>query len=61
MAMVFCPCGIFKSNLCLPRYFFSLHITLLIGPMEIVAKALEEGVNFSWDVGIRNLVVESDS
>ena len=22
MVMVFCPCGIFKSNLCLPRYFF---------------------------------------
>ena len=32
-----------------------------LGPMEIEAKALEEGVNFAWDVGIRDLVVESDS
>ena len=32
-----------------------------IGPMEIEARALDEGVNFSWEVGIRDLVVESDS
>ena len=29
--------------------------------MEIEAKALEEGVNFAWEVGIKDLVVESDS
>lgn len=32
-----------------------------LGPMEIEAKTLEEGVNFALDVGIRDLVVESDS
>ena len=26
VAMVFCPCGIFKSNLCLPRCFFAAFI-----------------------------------
>ena len=32
-----------------------------LGPLEIEAKALEEGVSFAWDVSIRDLVVESDS
>ena len=32
-----------------------------LGPLEIEAKALEEGVSFAWDISIRNLVVESDS
>ena len=32
-----------------------------LGPLEIEAKALEEGVSFAWDANIRDLVVESDS
>ena len=32
-----------------------------LGPLEIEAKALEEGVSFAWNVSIRDLVVESDS
>ena len=32
-----------------------------LGPLEIEAKALEEGVSFAWDANIRDLVVKSDS
>ena len=32
-----------------------------LGPLEIEAKALEEGVSFAWDANIRALVVKSDS
>nr|POF11374.1 hypothetical protein CFP56_65696 [Quercus suber] len=32
-----------------------------LGPLEIEAKVLEEGVSFAWDVSIRDLVVESNS
>lgn len=30
-------------------------------PLEIEAKAMEEGISFAWDVGIRGVVLECDS
>ena len=32
-----------------------------LGPLEIVAKAMEEGVTFAWYVGIRDVIFEGDS
>lgn len=36
----------------------SKKITYPLGPLEIEAKAMEEGVHFAWDVGIREVVFE---
>ena len=36
-----------------------LHLPL--GPLETEAKEMEEGVYFSWDVGVLHVVFESDS
>ena len=38
----------------------SVHFAAPLGPLETNAKAMEEGVLFAWDVGIRDFVVESD-
>jgi len=32
-----------------------------LGPLEIEAKAMEVGVLFAWDVGIRDAIFECDS
>ena len=32
-----------------------------LGPLDIEAKAMEKGVTFAWDVGIRDLNFEGDS
>ena len=32
-----------------------------LGPLEIEAKAMEVGVLFAWDVGIREVIFECDS
>ena len=29
-----------------------------LGPLEIEAKAMEIGISFAWDVGIRDMVVK---
>lgn len=34
---------------------------LLARPSESEAMAIEEGVNFAWDVGVREVVFECDS
>ena len=32
-----------------------------LGPLEVEAKAMEEGIDFAWDVEIRDVVFEIDS
>ena len=39
----------------------SMKIPCPLGPLESEAKAMEEGVIFAWDVGVREVVFECDS
>ena len=39
----------------------SKRIHQVLGPLEIEAKAMEEGISFACDVGIREVVLECDS
>ena len=32
-----------------------------LGPLEVEAKAMEEGIDFAWDVGLCKFVFETDS
>lgn len=38
----------------------SKKLLIPLGPLEIKAKALEEGFHFAWDVGIRKVILECD-
>lgn len=39
----------------------SKNLNVLLGPLEMKAMALVEGVRFSWEMGICDVVFESDS
>ena len=39
----------------------SKKLPIPLGPLEIKAKALKEGVYYAWVVGVHNVVFESDS
>ena len=39
----------------------SKQVQQLQGPLEVEAKAIEVGVSFAWDVGIREVILECDS
>ena len=43
------------------RAALSLKIRALLGPLEIEAKAMEEGLRFVWDRGSRTVDFEGDS
>ena len=39
----------------------SKKLKALLGTIEVEAKAMEEAVNFTWDIGIQDCLFESDS
>ena len=39
----------------------SKKIKALLGAIELESKAMEEAINFAWDIGIRDCLFESDS
>ena len=39
----------------------SQHLHLLLGPLEAEAKAMDVAVSFAWDVGIQEVIFETDS
>ena len=39
----------------------NMKIPCPLGPLESEAKAMEDGVIFAWDVGVRKVLFESDS
>ena len=39
----------------------SQHLRLPLGPLEAEAKAMDVAASFAWDMGIRDMVFETDS
>ena len=39
----------------------SKHLPLPLGPLEAEGKAMDEAVTFAWDIGVRDVVFETDS
>ena len=39
----------------------SKHLPLPLGPLEAKAKAVDEAVSFAWDVGVREVIFETNS
>ena len=52
---------VIRDHLGLVRAALSMKIPALLGPLEIKAKAMEEGMRFAWDQGISTAIFEGDS
>ena len=50
-----------RDHLGLVCVALSMKIHALLGPLEIEAKAMEEGMMFAWDLGISSAIFEGDS
>lgn len=38
----------------------SKHLQLPLGPLEAETKAMEEAISFAWDIGVRDVIFETD-
>ncbi|XP_075670467.1 uncharacterized protein LOC142640285 [Castanea sativa] len=38
----------------------SKHLQLPLGPLEAEAKAMEEAISFAWDIGVRDVIFETN-
>ena len=65
--MVFCQFGQARVGVVIRDHEGTVIATLSkqvqqpLGPLEIEAKAMEAGVSFAWDVGIREVILECNS
>lgn len=49
---------VIRDHLGLVRAALSMKIHALLGPLEIEAKVMEEGMRFAWDQGISTAIFE---